>query len=136
MSEAVTIKTMVSALRMDGIKPSKISILTPFQDQVSTLHTVLATEAEGVAVMTVDKSQGHENECVIVSLVLTGGCWDGQKGLGDARRLNVMLTRATSKLVIVGSRESARSGRLAALFAFMDERGWVVNGNVDVPNSS
>lgn len=47
--------------------------------------------------------------------------------LGDWRRVNVALTRAKHKLVLVGSRRTLAHNRLfQVLFAAMAERAWVV----------
>ena len=56
--------------------------------------------------MTIDKSQGIDKECIIF-LMENGG--ERNKLTRDISRLNVSLTRAKSKLVIIGSETEARS---------------------------
>ena len=71
-----------------------------------------------VEVATVDTYQGREKECIVLSLVRSDGVGEGKGGavglgklLKDVRRMNVALTRAQSKLIIVGSRATLlRSG--------------------------
>ncbi|MGZ8271566.1 MAG: C-terminal helicase domain-containing protein, partial [Methylophilus sp.] len=56
---------------------------------------------------TVDSFQGSEADIVIISLVRNNH-HNGLKGLGflsDARRMNVLLSRAKWKLIIIGSLE-------------------------------
>jgi DNA replication ATP-dependent helicase Dna2 len=63
-----------------------------------------------VEVATVDTYQGREKECIVLSLVRSDGAGEGGGGgaglgklLTDVRRMNVALTRARSKMIIVGS---------------------------------
>lgn len=58
-------------------------------------------------VNTVDQYQGRDKRIVIVSLVWTK--LDGVRRselLSDARRINVAITRAKHKLILVGCRQS------------------------------
>lgn len=55
-------------------------------------------------VLTIDKSQGIDKEC-IVFLMESGS--DYNRLAKDISRLNVSLTRAKSKLIVVGNKEEA-----------------------------
>ena len=57
---------------------------------------------------TVDRFQGRDKECIIVSLVRSNE--EGKVGglLRDWRRINVAFTRAKKKLVLVGSASTLR----------------------------
>ena len=60
-------------------------------------------------VSTVDKFQGRDKDCIIVSLVRTN-CGNHIGGLlRDWRRVNVAFTRAKKKLILVGSELALRS---------------------------
>jgi superfamily I DNA and/or RNA helicase len=85
-----------------GIAPGEIAVISPYDAQVQRLRQLLAAEVEsGLEVDTVDGFQGREKEAVIVSLVRSNEA--GEVGfLADVRRMNVALTRARSKLVVVG----------------------------------
>lgn len=66
-----------------------------------------------------------QQPCIIVSLAKTSS--NGAVGtlLSDWRRLNVALTRAQSKLIVLGSARTMQHAPVpAALFALADARGW------------
>ena len=75
-----------------------------------------------------DRYQGRDKRVVIMSLVRSNA--DGAVGqlLQDVRRLNVAVTRAKSKLLLVGSRGTLVPGApvLAALVEHVEQRGWAV----------
>ena len=85
-----------------GVPPAEIAVISPYDAQVQRLRALLAEEVEaGLEVDTVDGFQGREKEAVVVSLVRANEA--GEVGfLADVRRMNVALTRARSKLVVVG----------------------------------
>lgn len=61
-----------------------------------------------VEVNTVDGYQGREKEIIIISMVRSNK--NGRIGfLSDLRRLNVSLTRARRKLVIIGDSETLKA---------------------------
>lgn len=62
--------------------------------------------AKRVAVMTIDKFQGQDKAAMVISLVRSNV--QGHTGtlLSDCRRINVALTRAKHKLVIIGNSET------------------------------
>jgi superfamily I DNA and/or RNA helicase len=85
-----------------GVPPSEIAVISPYEAQVQRLRQLLAVHLErGLEVDTVDGFQGREKDAVIVSLVRSNEA--GEVGfLADVRRMNVALTRARMKLVVVG----------------------------------
>ncbi|MCI6724992.1 MAG: C-terminal helicase domain-containing protein, partial [Bacteroidales bacterium] len=83
-------------------------IISPYRAQVQFLRsllrhdTVLRPLHRHITVNTVDAFQGQERDVVLVSLVRAND--EGQIGfLHDLRRMNVAMTRARMKLVILGS---------------------------------
>lgn len=84
-----------------------IAIVSPYKQQVQILNA-LAQENEilnpyrnHIAVNTIDSFQGQERDVVYISLTRSNS--DGSIGfLSDTRRMNVAMTRARKKLVIIG----------------------------------
>jgi ATP-dependent RNA/DNA helicase IGHMBP2 len=85
-----------------GVAPADVAVISPYDAQVQRLRQLLAARIdEGLEVDTVDGFQGREKEAVVVSLVRSNGT--GEVGfLADVRRMNVAITRARAKLVVVG----------------------------------
>ena len=81
-----------------GLSPSDIAVISPYSAQVRLLRERVSQR--DVEVDSVDGFQGREKEAVIVSLVRSNR--DGEIGfLEDVRRMNVALTRARRKLIVI-----------------------------------
>lgn len=81
------------------INPENLAVISPYQDQVDLIQSKL--DYENLEVDTVDGFQGREKEVILISLVRSNR--NNKIGfLRDVRRLNVALTRAKRKLVVVG----------------------------------
>lgn len=85
-----------------GVSPAAVAVISPYDGQVQRLRQLLAgLITEGLEVDTVDGFQGREKEAVVVSLVRANE--KGEVGfLADVRRMNVAITRARRKLVVLG----------------------------------
>ena len=80
-----------------GAGEDDIGIISPYADQVKLIQ-----EKTPVEVKTVDGFQGREKEIIIISTVRSNS--HGNIGfLKDLRRLNVAITRAKRKLIIIGN---------------------------------
>ncbi len=89
-----------------------VAVIAPYRYQISCLRKTLQTKNYkylSVTVDTVDGFQGRESDMVIFSLTRTVGT---HRFLADERRLNVALSRARNKIVIVGYLEYATSNNL------------------------
>lgn len=97
--EADIVHKIVSQYLVSGLSPEEITVIAPYRAQVRILKDMLQDKA--VAVGTVDAFQGQENKMVIISCVRSNA--DTVVGfLKDKRRLNVALSRAAFKLILVG----------------------------------
>ena len=89
------------------LDPFSIAIISPYSEQIRLLKAEL-TNRPGlksfesfISVNTIDSFQGQERDMVLISM--TRSNTDGEIGfLADIRRLNVAMTRAKKKLVIIG----------------------------------
>src|SRR5262249_59135163 len=84
-----------------------IAVIAPYAAQVRVLREKLPIP--GLEIDSVDGFQGREKEAVVLSLVRSNP--QGEVGfLADIRRMNVALTRARRKLLVIG--DSATLSRL------------------------
>jgi superfamily I DNA and/or RNA helicase len=82
------------------ISPYKAQVVF-LQESLSGLEAIPVSVAENMSINTVDSFQGQERDIVYISLVRSNE--KGEIGfLSDIRRMNVAMTRARKKLVIIG----------------------------------
>ncbi|MGO9110500.1 MAG: IGHMBP2 family helicase [Thermoguttaceae bacterium] len=97
--EAALVARKVRELVDAGIAARDIAVISPYGAQVRLVRELL--EVPGLEIDSVDGFQGREKEAVIISLVRSNP--KGEIGfLADIRRMNVAMTRARRKLLIVG----------------------------------
>ncbi|MFL5395025.1 MAG: AAA domain-containing protein [Myxococcales bacterium] len=114
----------VERIIQKGVRPEDIAVIAPYEAQVQRLRQVLAGRIdEGLEIDTVDGFQGREKEAVVVTLVRSND--EGDLGfLADIRRMNVALTRALKKLVVIGdSATVSRHPFYEAFFRDAEENG-------------
>lgn len=99
-----------------------VAIISPYKQQVHVLkelllnHPVLQEYADRISVNTIDGFQGQERDIVYISLTRSND--EGVIGfLSDIRRMNVAMTRARKKLVVIG--DSATLSRLPFYSGFI-----------------
>ena len=98
-----------------------VAIISPYKQQVQILK-MLIDENEFfkpyqsyIAVNTIDSFQGQERDIVYISLTRSNG--DGAIGfLSDTRRMNVAMTRAKKKLVVIGDSATLSKAKFYADF--------------------
>jgi ATP-dependent RNA/DNA helicase IGHMBP2 len=105
-----------------GELPS-IAIISPYKEQIHLLKELLLNAPElqpfahKISVNTIDSFQGQERDIVYISMTRSNA--DGRIGfLADIRRMNVAMTRARKKLVLIG--DSATLSRLAFYAGLID----------------
>ncbi|QPH40780.1 AAA domain-containing protein [Pedobacter endophyticus] len=98
-----------------------IAIVSPYKQQVQVLKalvdecTELAALSANIAVNTIDSFQGQERDVVYISLTRSNA--EGSIGfLADTRRMNVAMTRARKKLVVIGDSSTLSKSKFYADF--------------------
>lgn len=126
--EAELVKELAERFLSLGVKPEEIAIISPYEDQVALIRKLL--KVEGLEIKTVDGFQGREKEVVLVSFVRSNE--RGEVGfLRDLRRLNVSITRAKRKLVLIGDSSTLESeGCYRRLVASAKEQGAYKKGEI------
>ena len=88
-----------------------VGIISPYRAQVQLLRRMLMKWEffkpfrRQISINTVDGFQGQERDIIVISMVRSND--EGQIGfLRDLRRMNVAITRARMKLIILGDRET------------------------------
>uniref|UniRef100_A0A3B3D4K1 DNA replication ATP-dependent helicase/nuclease n=1 Tax=Oryzias melastigma TaxID=30732 RepID=A0A3B3D4K1_ORYME len=109
-TEAALIHMLLSLLIKAGCRPSDVGVIAPYRQQLKTIWALLQSPSfSGVEVNTVDKYQGRDKSLIVLSFVRSN-TEEGHLGelLKDWRRLNVAITRAKHKLLMVGSAVTLR----------------------------
>lgn len=103
------------------IEGMSLGVISPYRGQVNYLKEVLSEQNSDVN--TIDAFQGQERDVIIVSLVRSNE--DGVIGfLKDYRRMNVAMTRAKKRLILIG--DSATIGGdtfYSELLEFIEKEG-------------
>ena len=107
--DAALVAGLCGAAFEGGLAPRNIGIVTPFRAQGRAIRNALAERfgwhtARQVVADTVERMQGQERELVILSLATGDLRFLGQVAefFFQPERLNVSVTRAMTKLVIIG----------------------------------
>ena len=110
-------RKLILALLRGGVEAERIGVIAPYRAQVAALRRRLASSGVvDIVVDTVDRFQGAEREVILFSFggvsAATGWGGRGLEFLADPRRLNVALTRAQRKLLILGHRRELEQAPL------------------------
>lgn len=98
----------------ESVNLEKCAVLSPYSGQVTLLKELLPKTTR---ISTIDSYQGQEMDTVILSLVRS----NNEQNIGflsDYRRMNVAMTRAQSRLIVIG--DSTTIGTDAFFGAFLD----------------
>ncbi|PIA50019.1 hypothetical protein AQUCO_01300626v1 [Aquilegia coerulea] len=122
-TEAYIVAEITEELVNKGIVEEEIGIITPYNSQANVIRRVVRTT--NVEIHTIDKYQGRDKDCILVSFVRSSenprSCTSSL--LGDWHRINVALTRAKKKLIMVGScRTLSKVPLLKLLIEKVDEQ--------------
>lgn len=119
--EAEFLCRKVHALLEFGVSATALAVIAPYAAQVRLLRERLPVA--GLEIDSVDGFQGREKEAVLLSLVRSNP--EGEVGfLADVRRMNVALTRARRKLIVIGDSATLSSHPFyKSLFTYFESIG-------------
>ena len=138
LTNADEARLVIHTLRdyIEMVSPQKIEseridfgIITPYRGQARLIRRLLKMQhyfrklRRHITVGTVDGFQGQERDVIVISLVRDNG--EGNIGfLRDLRRMNVAITRARMKLIIIGNAETLNHHKFyRALIQHVREHG-------------
>lgn len=100
--EVELVERFVRAAVQGGLPADRIGVVTPYSAQSALVATTLHDLVDaGLEVDSVDGFQGREKELIVLTAVRSNTM--GEIGfVADERRLNVAITRARRKLVVIG----------------------------------
>jgi DNA replication ATP-dependent helicase Dna2 len=67
-TEAELVRQLTETLLRSGVKEEQIGIISLYKQQVKLLSHLLE-DKKGIEMLTADKSQGRDKDCIIISLV-------------------------------------------------------------------
>jgi superfamily I DNA and/or RNA helicase len=120
-NEAALVCKKVRALLDSGVPARAIAVIAPYAAQVRLLREQL--HISELEIDSIDGFQGREKEAVVLSLVRSNR--EAEVGfLADVRRMNVALTRARRKVIIIGDSATLSSHPFyRGLFAYFESIG-------------
>ena len=114
--EANAVADVVEDLvRHHGVPPKEIAVIAPFRAQVRLMRSAIERKAltgfEELTIETVERIQGQEREVVVLSLAAGDPAESKRRGAFhlSLNRLNVALSRARTKAILVGSSHAFRA---------------------------
>jgi superfamily I DNA and/or RNA helicase len=112
---------LLNTYHENNTEPPSIAIISPYREQVTYLESMINDENQlktmDITVNTIDGFQGQERDVVYISLVRSNT--KGDIGfLSDTRRMNVAMTRARKKLIVIG--DSVTVGNNAFYNSFLN----------------
>ena len=108
--EAECVSNIVKELLSIGLNHNDIAVVTPFRKQVSLIRSMtrnIVAEDDMPLIDTVERLQGQDVDCVIISFVKTSA--SNVDFIFNPNRLNVMISRAKKKVFIITSNEVGES---------------------------
>ena len=109
MEEAQFIATLIMETVSCGLNIDDIAVITPFRKQVRTIReavkSILGDELP--LIDTVERLQGQDVKMIVVSFSVTSPRYfkSNKAFLFNPNRLNVMISRAKQKVIVVGAEQ-------------------------------
>lgn len=68
VTEAMLVQQFTECLLRSGIHPEQIGVVTLYRQQIKLLSHLLSSQPD-VEILTADRSQGRDKDCIIMSMV-------------------------------------------------------------------
>ncbi|KAJ1721073.1 DNA replication endonuclease-helicase Dna2 [Coemansia erecta] len=115
-------------IRREGHDQASLDSPGTTDDEQSAGAKKMVQEYSGIEVHTIDRYQGRDADVIIISLVRSNSNQAIGDLLRDWRRINVAITRARFKLILVGSRKTlTRSPLLGGMISILDTSNCVIS---------
>ncbi|CCF58375.1 hypothetical protein KAFR_0E02220 [Kazachstania africana CBS 2517] len=137
IGEIEIIKQCVEGMRVSGINCENIGVMTLYRAQLRLLKKEFRNKEKfsDLEILTADQFQGRDKDCIIISMVRCNSDRNGGSLLRELRRVNVAMTRAKSKLIIVGSKKTIGSVKeINSFINMLGANGWIYELPADVFN--
>lgn len=117
-------------------------LISPYRVQVQYIRQIIKRNRffiplrKLITIHTVDGFQGQERDVILISLVRANS--EGNIGfLNDLRRMNVAITRARMKLIILGDATTLTSHPFyKALYEYIREKGKIIEIHPETPDTA
>ena len=137
-------RSMASGKRILEVLDEKIDfgLISPYRVQVQYIRQIIKRNhffiplRKLITIHTVDGFQGQERDVILISLVRANS--EGNIGfLNDLRRMNVAITRARMKLIILGDATTLTSHPFyKALYEYIREKGKIIEIQPETPDTA
>ena len=129
--EKAVIALLLYGFSKCGLKMSEIGVLSPYKSQVQAMEEdeiLIEAKRNGLEFSTIDRFQGKDKSVIILSFVRSNVKGKAGMLLNDFRRLNVAVSRAKQKLIMIGSASTLHKGSSDVLRPLLDKissKGWI-----------
>ena len=108
--EANFVAEIAKVLDMNGIRPYDYAIITPYRRQVKLIRSLVGDDEDAPLINTVECLQGQDVEYIFITFSASDPAYvrEQLEFLLNPNRLNVMISRAKRKAVLVMSKELMR----------------------------
>lgn len=134
-SESLLTAHLLTTLIRAGVPARSIGVITFYRSQLALLRHDVKTiagsaAAADVEMHTADKYQGRDKEVILLSFVRSNSARSVGELLKDWRRVNVAITRAKSKLIMMGSKSTLEGSGvpvLEGLIKIVNNKKWLID---------
>ena len=142
--EAKVVRKIITEMLKASVPKSEIGVITPYKAQCALIRREIdaisehaGMEGEDIIVDTVERYQGGHKEVIIVSFTVgdnTMMSFLAEDNTDERlnRRLNVAITRARSKLILVGNKSVLAQDKVyRSMINHLGDKGWLFEAITD-----